>query len=228
VAIIPAAGAGVRMDSDRPKQFMFIDRKPLLAVTLEKFQSCQVIDSIILVVPGSDVAFCREKIVTPFGLSKVKKIIAGGQRRQDSVRLGLESTAGTFDLVLVHDGVRPFVSQHLIEMIVKTAIENRAVITAIPVKDTIKEVNRAGYVENTYERRSLWQVQTPQIFRYNDLISAHHRALEEGWKEVTDDAQLMEKVGIPVKVIKGSETNIKITTKYDMELAKFLLNKDID
>lgn len=227
VTIIPAAGAGLRMGADRPKQFMNIDNKPLLAVTLEKFQKCRVIDGIILVVPESDVAFCEEKIVAPYQLSKVKKIIAGGEKRQDSVRLGLESTKGEFDLTLIHDGVRPFVSPYLIEQIVNAAHEYRAVTAAIPVKDTIKGVDKNGFVTSTYERQLLWQVQTPQAFRYEDIKSAHCRAAEEDWGGVTDDAFLMEKVGIPVKVVEGSETNIKITTKFDIEFAKFLLNRDI-
>ena len=228
VAIIPAAGAGVRMGADRPKQFINIDNKPLLAVTLEKFQECRVIDIIILVVPESDVAFCEEKIVAPFQLSKVKKIIAGGLRRQDSVRLGLESTKGEFGLTLIHDGVRPFVSPYLIEQIVNAAYEYRAVTAAIPAKDTIKEVDKNGLVIGTFERQLLWQVQTPQVFRYEDIKSAHRRAAEEDWGEVTDDAFLMEKIGIPVKVVEGSEKNIKITTKFDIEYAKFLLSRDIE
>ena len=223
VAIIPAAGAGVRMQTNRPKQFLDLDGRPVLAVTLERFQACPVIDSIILITPEQDVEYARKEIVEIYGLTKVEKVVAGGERRQDSVRLGLEAWDGHDGLVLIHDGARPLVPADLIVRVIDAAKENRAVITALPAKETVKEVDENALVLKTYDRQKVWLVQTPQVFRYEDILMAHQRAIQESWEEVTDDALLMEKVGIPVKVIEGSKDNIKVTTPRDLELARFLL-----
>lgn len=225
VAIIPAAGTGVRMENDRPKQFLDLEGRPLLAVTLEKFQECSAIDSIILVAPPSDVKYCQGEIAERYHLTKVEKVVAGGERRQDSVRLGIEATGGDFDLVLIHDGVRPLITQDLIERVVRAAQGHRAVITGLPAKETVKETDENALVVRTYDRQKVWLIQTPQVFRYEDILMAHRRAVEEGSEEVPDDALLVEKVGIPVKVVEGSEGNIKVTTPQDLELVKFLLKR---
>jgi len=222
VAIIPAAGSGIRMESKRAKQFLSLDGKPILALTLEPFQESTV-DAIILVVPLDDLEYCKKEIVERFGFTKVKKIVPGGKWRQDSVRFGLEATEGKYDLVLIHDGVRPLIKKRLIERVIKEAITNRAVITALPAKETVKEVNELRDVVKTYDRERVWMVQTPQAFRYQDILNAHHKALKEGWEEATDDALLVEKSGITVKVVEGSEKNIKVTTPDDLELARLLL-----
>jgi len=226
VAIIPAAGTGVRMGNDRSKQFLDLDGKPLLAVTLEKFQACPAIDALILVAPPSDVEYCQSEIVEKYHLRKVEKVVAGGERRQDSVRLGIEASGGHYDMVLIHDGVRPLISPELITRAVDAAKEHRAVVTALPAKETVKEIDRNALVIKTYEREKIWLVQTPQVFRYKDILMAHRRAMEEDWGGVTDDALLVEKVGIPVKVIEGSEDNIKVTTLQDLELVRFLLRRN--
>ena len=223
VAIIPAAGSGVRMGKDRAKQFLDLDGRPLLAVTLQHFQHCRKVDAIILVVSSLDSEYCRREIVERFRLDKVKKLVHGGKRRQDSVRLGIEATMGEYGLVLIHDGVRPVIDEAVIERVIKAARSNRAVITGLPAKETVKEVNSSGQVIKTCNREQVWLVQTPQAFRYEDILAAHHRALREGWEEATDDSILVEKLGIPVKVIKGTESNIKVTTPYDLELARFLM-----
>jgi 2-C-methyl-D-erythritol 4-phosphate cytidylyltransferase len=220
VAIIPAAGAGARMGVDRAKQYLDLHGKPLLAVTLEKFQICAAIQGIILVVPRDQVEYCTKEIIEPHHLTKVEKVVEGGERRQDSVRFGIEASEGRYELILIHDGVRPFIDPGLIEKVVAAGEKNRAVITALPVKETVKEVDVEGWVIKTCDRGRLRMVQTPQIFRYEDILEAHRRALREGWEAVTDDALLVEKMGIPVSVIEGSETNIKITTPHDMVLAR--------
>jgi 2-C-methyl-D-erythritol 4-phosphate cytidylyltransferase len=225
VAIIPAAGTGMRMKNDRPKQFLDLQGRPLLAFTLEKFQVCPAIDSIILVAPQNEVKYCRSEIVERHHLTKVENVVAGGERRQDSVRLGIEASGGDYGLVLIHDGVRPLITHDLIEHVVKAAQEHRAVITGLPAKETVKEIDENALVVKTYERQKVWLVQTPQAFRYEDILMAHRRAVEEGWDEVTDDALLVEKVGIPVKVVEGPEDNIKVTTPQDLELAQFLLKR---
>ena len=225
IAIIPAAGFGVRMKAEIPKQFLKLDGKPILAVTLEKFNNCSLVDGIILVVPADDTEFCISEVVEKYRLNKVSKVTAGGKRRQDSVRAGIKAIEGDCDCVLIHDGVRPFVSIETINNSIDAIKDERAVITAVPAKDTVKKVGNEGYVFKTYDRKLLWLVQTPQIFRYDDIYNAHMKAEAEGWDEVTDDAMLMEKLGISVKVIQGSEDNIKVTTPHDLEYAEFLLRK---
>jgi len=224
-AIITAAGAGIRMGGDQAKQFMDLGGRPLLAVTLERFDRSPDIEGIVLVVPQGRVDYCRDEIVKKYHLAKVERVVAGGERRQDSVRLGLEATEGRYPHVLIHDGVRPLVPPELISRIVRAMTQYRAVIPALAARETIKEADRAGLVVKTHDRRTLWLVQTPQAFRYEDILGAHRRALEENWEEMTDDALLVERTGVPVKIIEGSEENIKITTPRDLELARFLIGK---
>ena len=224
-AVITAAGAGIRMGGDQPKQFMELGGRPLLAVTVERFELSPDIDGIVLVVPPDKVDYCRGEIVKKYDLIKVTKVVAGGERRQDSVRLGLEATEGHFPLVLIHDGVRPLVPPDLISRIVRAANQYRAVIPALAARETIKEADEAGLVVKTHDRRTLWLVQTPQAFRYEDILEAHRLALEQNWEEITDDALLIERTGVPVKIIEGSEENIKITTRQDLELARFLIRQ---
>jgi len=224
-AIITAAGAGVRMGGGQAKQFMDLDGRPLLATTVERFERAPDIDGIVLVVPSGKVDDCRDGMVKRYGLSKVVKVVAGGKRRQDSVRLGLEGTEGRYPLVLIHDGVRPLVPPDLIRRILKAMNRYRAVIPALAVKETIKEADNTGLVLKTQDRRGLWLVQTPQAFRYEDILQAHRRALAEKWEEMTDDALLLERMGVPVHIIEGAEENMKITTPRDLELARFFLSK---
>jgi 2-C-methyl-D-erythritol 4-phosphate cytidylyltransferase len=223
VAIIPAAGLGLRMGADVPKQFLGIDDTPIMVITLRAFQESDFVNGIILVVPARSVDLCRDKIVEKYSLSKVIKIVPGGKRRQDSVRHGLEATEGRYDMVVIHDAVRPLVSPMLIDTVIKEAKVSRAVVTGLPSKDTVKEVNDSGYVVRTHDRKHVWLIQTPQAFYYRDLIMAHQRAIEDNWEESTDDAALMEKIGIPVKVVTGAEDNIKVTTPHDLNLARFFM-----
>ena len=224
VAIIPAAGSGLRMKSECAKQFLDIDGKPLLAATLTPFELCGAVNSVIVVVPLEDVDFCRKEIVEKLGFNKVQKVVAGGKRRQDSVRLGLEAAKGDYDLALIHDGVRPVISGKSIEHIIDAAKTHGAVITGLPAKETVKEVDSNRNVVSTYDRTRVWLVQTPQVFPYKDILAAHQKAFDEGWAEATDDSVLMEKMGFPVTVVEGTEQNIKVTTPNDLELARFFLN----
>ena len=222
MAIVPAAGAGVRMGGDRPKQYLYLENRPILAVTLEALQKCVMLDTIVLVVPEKDVDYCQKEIVLKFGISKVENVVVGGKLRQDSVRMGLESLNGRYDLVLIHDGVRPMVEPDLVEAVIRTALQHRAAISALPAKETVKEVNNRQ-VTATYDRDKVWMVQTPQAFYYKDILKAHREALTQGLTEATDDALLIEKLGIPVRVVPGSERNIKVTTPHDLALAQYLL-----
>jgi 2-C-methyl-D-erythritol 4-phosphate cytidylyltransferase len=226
-AIIPAAGSGTRMGSTRSKQFMELCGKPMLAVTLERFQKCDLVDGIVVVVSQRNVDYCIREIVDRFKLAKVSTVIAGGQTRQESVSKGITAVSNSSTWILVHDGVRPLVSAELIERVITEGQRYRAVIPGIPVKDTLKKVDSRGGVVNTVERRGLWAIQTPQIFRREDIQAAHRMAVKQGWEGVTDDASLIEKTGIPVEVIEGEETNVKITTVKDLEFARLLLSASV-
>ena len=225
MAIIPAAGAGIRMGSRKLKQFIDLGGKPILAVTLSHFQQCSLVDKMVVVVPEDDVDYCNREIVERYEQSKVFKVVAGGKRRQDSVRKGLEAVHNLCKWVLIHDGVRPFVTIELIEKVIKAKEKHRAVITGLPVKETVKELNAQSMVVRSVYRSQLSLVQTPQIFQFEDLYSAHRKAIQDGWEEAPDDAFLIEKMGIPVKIIKGEENNIKITTPRDLDIARFLISK---
>jgi 2-C-methyl-D-erythritol 4-phosphate cytidylyltransferase len=224
IAVIPAAGLGTRMCLKRSKQFVDLCGKPILAVTLDHFQRCGLVDDIILVVSRGALEFCRSEIVDRYKLSKVSKVIVGGTRRQDSVRKGVESVPDSRGWILIHDGARPLISVDLIERVITAAQTYRAVIMGIPIKDTVKEIDTQGSVVRSIDRRYLRSIQTPQIFRCEDIRLAHKRALREGWDEATDDACLIEKMGISVEVIEGDEANIKITTLKDLEIARLLLS----
>jgi 2-C-methyl-D-erythritol 4-phosphate cytidylyltransferase len=212
-AVIPAAGAGIRMRGDRPKQFLELDGKPLLVHTLTVFEQSKAVGFVVLVVPEDTVDFCKTEIVARFALSKVRWVVPGGARRQDSVRLGVEACAKDCDILIVHDGVRPLIESPLIERAVDGATE------------TIKEVDADGLVRHTPDRGRLWRVQTPQAFRTKDLLEAHRKAFQEGWEEMSDDALLLERTGVPVRVIRGEEENIKVTTPHDLEIARLLLKR---
>jgi len=221
LALIPAAGAGIRMGAGRAKQFLDLCGSPVLAVTLRKFQFSPLVHEIVAVVPPGEVEYCRQEIVQRFGLDKVKRVVEGGRRRQDSVRLGLEASGAGFDLVVIHDGVRPLVREETLERVLSAAGKDRAVVAGLPARDTVKEVDGDLRVTRTYPRRQVWLVQTPQVFRYEDILAAHREAVREDWDEMTDDALLVERIGVPVRVVEGTEDNIKVTTPQDLELARF-------
>lgn len=225
VAIIAAAGAGIRMGEGRAKQFLDIHGTPLLALTLQPFQLCGSVEAIVLVVPAQELDYSRKEIVDQFGLDKVKEVVAGGEKRQDSVRRGLRAAGEDYDLVLIHDGVRPFIDVELVERMVQAGLTHGAAIPGLPARDTVKETNRQSHVVKTHDRGRMWLIQTPQAFRHEVIWRAHQRAFQEDWEEVTDDSLLVERIGIRVKVVMGSERNIKVTTPYDLELARFLVKE---
>jgi 2-C-methyl-D-erythritol 4-phosphate cytidylyltransferase len=216
-AIIPAAGMGIRMGSNVPKQFLLLDGKPILHHTLSVLDQCSVVNEIILVVSENEIEKVQQQIQSPH--PKVTKIIAGGKERQDSVYNGLQSLDSNTDIVVVHDGVRPFVSVDLIRETVEAASDFGAAITAIPVSDTIKKVNAEGLVERTVDRKGLWRVQTPQTFQVSLLREAFTKAQDDNFYG-TDEGSLIEYLGREVKVVSGSEFNIKITRSEDLVLGE--------
>lgn len=203
---------------NRKKPFLPLVGRPVLVHTLLPFERSPLIDAIILVVPDDDREMCRKEIVNAFGFQKVIDVVAGGAERQDSVMAALNSLAASWDIIVVHDGARPFVTVDLIERVVKTAMKSGAAIAAVPVKDTIKEVVD-GTVTRTVPREGLWSVQTPQAFRAELLVEAHERAEEDGFYG-TDEAALVERLGRTVSIVEGSYENIKITTPEDIVIGE--------
>ncbi|WP_151737865.1 2-C-methyl-D-erythritol 4-phosphate cytidylyltransferase [Paenibacillus tengchongensis] len=216
-AVIVAAGRGTRMGTAESKQYLRLADKPIIVHTLEVFQRHPLITEIVLVTGAEDVERCREWVHT-YGMDKVKAIIPGGSERQYSVHLGLREL--DTEWVMVHDGVRPFVAAGEIDACYTKAKETGASVLAVPVKDTIKQVDKDGMVVSTPDRRSLWAIQTPQTFRLSDLLAAYEAAERDGYLG-TDDSSLAERSGIPVAVVEGSYRNIKITTPEDLEFAEF-------
>ena len=224
LAIIPSAGLGKRMGTRR-KNYLGLLGRPILAHTLCAFEACPVIDSVVVVVSPDDIDRCADEVVAPYGFKKVLRIVAGGAERQDSVANGLVHAEG-FSIVAVHDGARPLVTPGIIESVVNAASITGAAITAVPVKDTIKEAT-GGLVTRTVDRASLVSVHTPQAFRTELLIEALARARRDGFTG-TDESSLVERLGEPVTVVRGSYENIKITTQEDLALAEWILLKRAD
>lgn len=216
-AIIPAAGQGVRLGGKVPKQFLVLNGKPILAHTLEVFEKSGLVDSIILVVPAKDIDRTRSQWLNKPPI--VKKVVESGEKRQDSVFNGFMALAPDTEIVLVHDGVRPFLTATMIRETIAAAIEHGAAITAIPVNDTIKQADDSGFVERTLEREKLWRVQTPQAFRYKLIKEAFEKANANSFYG-TDEGSLIEYIQRPVKIISGSELNIKITRQEDLVLGE--------
>ncbi len=199
-----------------PKQFLEIDGKPILFYTLEKFEMCDSVNEIILIVPEPFLQD-TEKDVESWAFKKVRQIVAGGKERQDSVQNGLNVLSSETNIVLIHDGVRPFVRTQKIKSIIEATKEHGAAILAVPSKNTIKKVED-GWVRSTLDRNVLWQVQTPQGFKKDILLNAFDNARQKGVYG-TDDAMLVEASGHPVKVVEGDEQNIKITCPNDLLMA---------
>jgi len=213
IAIIVAGGQGKRMG--KPKQFLRIAGRPMLAWTLRAFQESRVVDGIILVVAKDQLAKARR-----LKFSKVLKVVAGGKERQDSVRHGLKELPASTEMVVIHDGARPAVSKELIEKSVKAARRFGAAVAGVPVKDTLKLVNSGRWtVDRTLDRGRVWQAQTPQTFKASLIRKAYAKVRGK----FTDDAMLVERMGIPVKMVRGSYENFKVTTPEDLKLMEAVL-----
>lgn len=224
-AIIVSAGKGQRLGAGLKKQFLSLGDKPILSHTLVPFERCPLIRSILVVVGEEDLEFCLKEVIEPYHYQKVSKIIPGGRRRQDSVKKGIEALPEDTEIIVIHDGVRPFVTQEMIEASIQEATRSGAVVVAVPVKETIKMASAEGVVLQTLERSSLWQVQTPQAFQAHILRKAYSTSsLEE--ISVPDDAALVERLGVKVRLLPGSYSNIKITTQEDLMLAQLILQME--
>jgi 2-C-methyl-D-erythritol 4-phosphate cytidylyltransferase len=223
-ALIPAAGMGKRMGKTVAKQFLPLGEMPMLAHTLLTFQRASEIDEIIPILSKEDMEICLKEIIERYHITKVKTLVVGGKERQDSVQNGLHKLEKDASVVLIHDGVRPFVTHDMIKETVDHAKKGECVTVGVPLKDTVKEVNEKGIVIHTLERSRLWAIQTPQAFPVKIL----RRVYEDSYKQNlygTDDATLVERAGGKVRVIMGSYDNIKITTPEDLLLAEEILKR---
>jgi len=210
------------MGGDIPKQYLMLDGIPILVHTLMAFQDASLVDAIYLVLPDEDVKQAPQNRLSLYNLSKVKRILSGGERRQDSVKKGVDLLGSDYDLVVVHDGVRPFVSPAIINAAIKEAARSQAVTVGLPVTDTIKRVDGNRCVSATVNRDQLWLTQTPQVFSASLLKKAYESAYADHYYG-TDDAALVERMGEKVLMIMGSYDNIKITTAIDLEWGRLIL-----
>ncbi len=206
------------------KQYLKLAGLPLLLHTLQVFQAESLIEEIILVVGEAEISRCKAKIVDPYGLSKVRSIIAGGKERQDSINRGLQELADDCQWVVVHDGARPLLINEVLKETIQAAEEWGAAVAAVPTKDTIKVAGPKDLVQSTLDRRSLWSIQTPQVFKRSLLVKAYAQAYADGFYG-TDDASLVERVGAPVKLVRGSYENLKVTTPEDLDLAEAIIKR---
>jgi 2-C-methyl-D-erythritol 4-phosphate cytidylyltransferase len=221
--IIPAAGVGERMGSAIGKQFLSLNGRPIIVHTIAQFQQSPVIDEIIVVTREDSFAML-EKIIADFTLTKVRPLVKGGARRQDSVAHGLSAVDDRCDIVLVHDAVRPFIALSTIAQAVDAAKYFGAAIVAVRAKDTIKQSGTDGRVERTLDRSFLWNVQTPQAFQRSILRDAYALAAADQFS-ATDDSSLVERLGVAPVIVEGSYDNIKITTPEDLLVGELLAHR---
>lgn len=223
-AVIVAAGAGKRMGTATRKQYLSLAGDPILFHTLKAFDACSAIAAITLVVPPEEMDWVAETIVNHLDLKTPVTLCPGGEERQDSVRLGLDAIDAHHPLVAIHDGVRPLIRSHQIKGCLCAAAEHGAAILAVPVADTLKKADVRQMVQHTVAREAIWLAQTPQAFSLGLIRHAHQDAFDAGVKG-TDDAALVERLGVPVHLVSGSRRNIKVTTPEDLILAEaFLAN----
>ncbi len=216
-AVIVGAGSSQRMGRD--KMFLSLAGEPLLTWSVDTCQKCQMVDQIAVVLNVTKVELAR-KLAAERGWSKVVELCAGGRRRQDSVRQGLNELEDC-DLVIIHDGARPFLTEDLIRDGLEAVQVTGAAVAAVPVKDTVKLGSSDMMVRSTLIREDLWAVQTPQLFRF-DIISEAHEVIKD---DVTDDATMVENLGYRIKLYMGSYNNIKITTPEDLAVAELIAGK---
>lgn len=240
-AVVLAAGAGKRMQSNVAKQYLLLDEKPVLWYALNTFEQSEVIDEIILVVGKDEIPYARENIVNYYGFKKVSAVIEGGSERYFSVWEALQviesSQVGWAEnevsYVFIHDGARPFVTEKILVDTYNAVSEYGACVTGMPVKDTIKIADENEFAVQTPNRKSVWMVQTPQVFERNLICEAYRQLIDKlpelnrQGVNVTDDAMVVETImDRPVRLVRGSYENIKITTPEDMDIAEVLLKKN--
>lgn len=228
-AIVLAAGQGKRMQSNIQKQYMLLNDKPILYYSLKAFQD-SFIDHIVLVVGADEQNYCRSEIVEKYGFHKVTAIVEGGKERYHSVANGINAISWENDMVFIHDGARPFVTEEILQRAYDEVLSSHACVVGMPVKDTVKIADNNRNVVNTPNRSNVWQVQTPQVFdmdlitqAYDKLIKQEEMLLKQN-VAITDDAMVVEYFSdVQVKLVEGSYQNIKITTPEDIDIAKVFI-----
>lgn len=220
-AVIVAAGRSERFGGPVPKQYLEVAGRPLLAWTVQRFESATSIDAVLLVVAEDQLLYVSEKVVDPYGYTKVIKIVPGGESRQESVLKGLTRLPISTELVAIHDGARPLTHPDDIDAVVTVAAQDGAAMLAAKVTDTVKRA-KDNYILSTLDRSDLFLAQTPQVFGYDMIIEAHRRAAKEGC-DVTDDAALIESAGFKIKLVESTFPNQKVTTREDMAAVATLL-----
>lgn len=225
-AIIVAAGKGARMNCNQNKVFLDLKGKPILYYTLKAFEDNDNIDSIILVLSETEIDYCLDNVINKYGIKKVCKIVKGGHTRQSSVMNGLLAAEGC-NLVLIHDGARPFIDNKIIDDGIKYGKIYGACACGVKPKDTIKIKSAEGFSEGTLKRDTLFSVQTPQCFKYDLILNAHKEAMNRGI-DATDDTALVEENGDSVYLYDGSYNNIKITTPEDLIIGEKILCNYVD
>ncbi|MBD7914321.1 2-C-methyl-D-erythritol 4-phosphate cytidylyltransferase [Clostridium sp. Sa3CUN1] len=219
-AIILAGGRGKRMGAKVSKQYIELNGKPILYYTLKKFSNCKNIDKIFLVLPKDEIEYCKTHVIDKYSL-KVDCIVEGGEERQDSVLNALEKIDNS-ELVLIHDGARPFVSEKIINEGIKYASLYGAAAPGVTPKDTIKIKDKNGFSIDTPNRQDLIAIQTPQVFKFS-LIKECHRKVKNDKLIVTDDTMVVESYNNKVFLYEGDYTNIKVTTPEDLLIAERLI-----
>lgn len=219
--IIVAAGTGSRMKKDINKQFIKLNNKEIIVHTIDKFYNNNSIDDIVVVIKESEEEYFINNVIKKYGFDNIK-ITYGGNERQDSVYNGIKELDKNCDVVIVHDGARPFVTDDIIKNSIEEAKKHNAVVVGVKVKDTIKIVGEDGNIIDTPNRSYLWSVQTPQVFKYEVITKAYEDAYNGNYYG-TDDAMLVERIGYNVKIIEGSYDNIKITTQEDLKFGEQIL-----
>lgn len=222
-AIVPAAGLGRRAGGDVPKQFLLLRGMPILTRTLLNLTNPGLVNALVLVVPPGAEEWCQQHILAPYPLPPIIQIIPGGAERQESVFRGLQRTTAETQLVVIHDAVRPFVSPDLLRRTIEAAQTFRAAVAAVPAVETVKVVE-SELIRETPPRDRLWIAQTPQAFEGELIREAYRRAAADGFRG-TDDAMLVERLGVQVKVVLSYPENMKITTAEDLQRAEQLLNR---
>ncbi|WP_300463471.1 2-C-methyl-D-erythritol 4-phosphate cytidylyltransferase [Desulfobacula sp.] len=228
--IIVAAGKGLRMGSKMKKQYLYLGKMPILTRTIMAFDRCDLVHEIVLVVPREEMGFCQQQMIDPFGLTKKIHLVTGGKYRQDSVLNGLTLIRDRMNcerntIVMIHDGVRPFVDHGLIESCIQKAGEYGACIPAVRITDTVKDVSGDGFIQQTLNRETLYKAQTPQTFKMALIWRAFEHAGATSFSG-TDDASIVEHYGCKVMITRGSDLNIKLTTPDDLALGQYLLTRD--
>ncbi|TBR61506.1 2-C-methyl-D-erythritol 4-phosphate cytidylyltransferase [Mastigocladus laminosus UU774] len=218
--LIPAAGSGRRMGSNRNKLLLQVRARPIIAWTLLAAQASDEISWIGIISQPIDWQDFKQ-IIADLQLTKPVELIQGGSTRQESVYNGLQSLPANALQVLIHDGARCLATPDLLNRCAEAIRQCPGLIAAVPVKDTIKVVDENGIIQSTPDRSQLWAAQTPQGFDVKLLKECHAEGVAQGW-EVTDDAALFEKCGYQVQIVQGEETNLKVTTPQDLAIAEFI------